>query len=128
MPYRRAVDEIARGVCTLSRMILSFSSSAERRRRLVSTTPGRSTCVPYLIAVHKDCYTAKIRRVRYSVDARKRERWGKRCASTSPPGRAGSELSDILFTHPRKKSALQQSSISKPAASLFDTLKSGLAP
>jgi hypothetical protein len=27
MPYRRAVDEIARGVCMLSRTILSFSSS-----------------------------------------------------------------------------------------------------
>jgi hypothetical protein len=43
MPYRRAVDEIARGVCMLSRTILSFSSSVQRRRRAVSTTPSRST-------------------------------------------------------------------------------------
>jgi hypothetical protein len=43
MPYRRAVDEIARGVCMLSRTILSFSSSVQRRRRPVSTTPSRST-------------------------------------------------------------------------------------
>jgi hypothetical protein len=43
MPYRRAVDEIARGVCRLSRTILSFSSSVQRRRRPISTTPSRST-------------------------------------------------------------------------------------
>ncbi len=43
MPYRRAVDEIARGVSMLSATILSFSSSAQRRRRPVSTTPRRST-------------------------------------------------------------------------------------
>ena len=43
MPYRRAVDEIARGVSMLSATILSFSSSAQRRRRPVSTTPSRSS-------------------------------------------------------------------------------------
>jgi hypothetical protein len=30
MPYRRAVDEIARGVCMLSKTILRFSSSVQR--------------------------------------------------------------------------------------------------
>jgi hypothetical protein len=30
MPYRCAVDEIARGVCMLSKTILSFSSSVQR--------------------------------------------------------------------------------------------------
>ena len=40
---RRAVDEIARGVSMLSATILSFSSSAQRRRRPVSTTPSRSS-------------------------------------------------------------------------------------
>jgi len=43
MPYRRAVDEIARGVSMLSATILSFSSSAQRRRRPVSITPSRSS-------------------------------------------------------------------------------------
>src|SRR5258708_4722557 len=42
-PYRRAVAEICRGVCKLSRTILSFSSSLKRRRRPVSTTSSRST-------------------------------------------------------------------------------------
>ena len=37
MPYRRAVAEICRGVRKLSRTILSFSSSDQRRRRLVSS-------------------------------------------------------------------------------------------
>jgi hypothetical protein len=45
MPYRRAVAEICRGVCKLSRTILSFSSSVQRRRRPVSTTSSRSTWV-----------------------------------------------------------------------------------
>jgi len=40
---RRAVDETARGACKLSRTILSFSSSVQRRRRPVSTTSNRST-------------------------------------------------------------------------------------
>jgi len=48
MPYRRAVDETARGACMLSTTILSFSSSVQRRRRPVSTTPSRSTWVLYL--------------------------------------------------------------------------------
>src|SRR5713226_8819551 len=43
MPYRRAVAEICRGVCKLSRTFLSFSSSDQRRRRPVSTTSSRST-------------------------------------------------------------------------------------
>ena len=43
MPCRRAVDEIARGACMLSTTILSFSSSVQRRRRPVSTTPSRSS-------------------------------------------------------------------------------------
>src|SRR6476619_1505544 len=49
MPYRRAVDEIARGVSMLSATILSFSSSAQRRRRPVSITPSRSSCVLHLL-------------------------------------------------------------------------------
>ena len=43
MPYRRAVAETARGARKLSRTILSFSSSVQRRRRPVSTTSNRST-------------------------------------------------------------------------------------
>jgi hypothetical protein len=43
MPYRRALAEICRGACKLSRTILSFSSSDQRRRRPVSTTSSRST-------------------------------------------------------------------------------------
>src|ERR1700684_1602580 len=43
MPYRRAVAAIWRGACKLSRTILSFSSSDQRRRRPVSTTSSRST-------------------------------------------------------------------------------------
>src|SRR5205814_7095670 len=43
MPYRRAVAATRRGVCKLSRTILSFSSSDQRRRRPVSTTSSRST-------------------------------------------------------------------------------------
>src|SRR4029077_12773692 len=42
-PYRRAVAATWRGVCRLSRTILSFSSSDQRRRRPVSTTSSRST-------------------------------------------------------------------------------------
>jgi hypothetical protein len=42
MPCRLAVDDIARGVCMLSRTIRSFSSSVQRRRRPVSTTSNRS--------------------------------------------------------------------------------------
>ena len=38
MPWRLAVDDIARGACMLSKTILSFSSSVQRRRRPVSTT------------------------------------------------------------------------------------------
>ena len=58
MPYRRAVDDIARGVCKLSRTILSFSSSVQRRRRPVSTTLKPFNLSTALIAVHKDCYKA----------------------------------------------------------------------
>jgi hypothetical protein len=43
MPYRRAVAATWRGVCKLSRTILSFSSSDQRRRRPVSTISSRST-------------------------------------------------------------------------------------
>jgi molybdopterin-binding protein len=43
MPYRRAVADICRADCRLSRTILSFSSSDQRRRRPVSTTSSRST-------------------------------------------------------------------------------------
>ena len=32
IPYRRAVDDIARGVCKLSSTILNFSSLDQRRR------------------------------------------------------------------------------------------------
>jgi hypothetical protein len=39
MPYRRAVDEIARGVSMLSATILSFSSSAQRRPNRWVTEP-----------------------------------------------------------------------------------------
>src|SRR5438552_1210740 len=42
MPYRRAVAATWRGACMLSRTILSFSSSHQRRRRPVSTTSSRS--------------------------------------------------------------------------------------
>src|SRR6516164_5064083 len=42
MPYRRAVAATWRGACKLSRTILSFSSSDQRRRRPVSTTSSRS--------------------------------------------------------------------------------------
>ena len=42
-PYRRAVAATWRGACKLSRTILSFSSSDQRRRRPVSTTSSRST-------------------------------------------------------------------------------------
>src|SRR3984957_1798423 len=42
IPYRRAVDEIARGTRKLSTTIRSFSSSDQRRRRPVSTTSSRS--------------------------------------------------------------------------------------
>jgi hypothetical protein len=42
MPWRLAVDEIARGVSKLSNTIRSFSSSDQRRRRPVSTTSNRS--------------------------------------------------------------------------------------
>jgi len=42
MPWRRAVDDIARGVSKLSNTIRSFSSSDQRRRRPVSTTSNRS--------------------------------------------------------------------------------------
>ena len=45
MPCRRAVEDIARGVCRLSMTILSFSASDQRRRRPVSTTSSRSTSV-----------------------------------------------------------------------------------
>lgn len=38
-----AVDETDRGVCKLSKTILSFSSSVHRRRRPVSTASNRST-------------------------------------------------------------------------------------
>src|SRR5215470_12716840 len=44
MPYRRAVAATWRGACKLSRTILSFLSSDQRRRRPVSTTSSRSTC------------------------------------------------------------------------------------
>ena len=37
MPWRLAVDEIARGVSKLSNTIRSFSSSDPRRRRPIST-------------------------------------------------------------------------------------------
>src|SRR5437660_11869217 len=43
MPYRRAVAATWRGASKLSRTILSFSSSDQRRRRPVSTTSSRST-------------------------------------------------------------------------------------
>ena len=43
MPWRLAVDDIARGACKLSRTIRSFSSSDHRRRRPVSMTSSRST-------------------------------------------------------------------------------------
>src|SRR3974390_731317 len=43
MPYRRALAATWRGPCKLSRTILSFSPSAQRRRRPVSTTSSRST-------------------------------------------------------------------------------------
>src|SRR5258706_1631884 len=43
MPYRRAVAATWRGACKLSRTILSFSYSDQRRRRPVSTTSNRST-------------------------------------------------------------------------------------
>ena len=43
MPYRRAVAATWRGACKLSRTILSFSPSDQRRRRPVSTTSSRST-------------------------------------------------------------------------------------
>src|SRR5664280_934185 len=49
IPYRRAVDEIARGVCKLSSTIRSFSSSDQRRRRPVSTTSSRSIRALYLL-------------------------------------------------------------------------------
>jgi hypothetical protein len=42
IPWRLAVDEIARGVSKLSNTIRSFSSSDQRRRRPVSTTSNRS--------------------------------------------------------------------------------------
>jgi hypothetical protein len=42
MPWRLAVDEIARRVSKLSSTIRSFSSSDQRRRRPVSTTSNRS--------------------------------------------------------------------------------------
>lgn len=45
MPWRLAVEDIARGVCRLSMTIRSFSSSVQRRRRPVSS---RSTSVLYL--------------------------------------------------------------------------------
>jgi len=41
MPYRGAVAATCRGACKLSRTILSFSSSDQRRRRPVSTTSSR---------------------------------------------------------------------------------------
>jgi hypothetical protein len=43
MPWRRAVDDIARGASKLSLTIRSFSSSDQRRRRPVSTTSSRSS-------------------------------------------------------------------------------------
>jgi hypothetical protein len=43
MPWRLAVEDIARGVCRLSMTIRSFSSSDQRRRRPVSMTSSRST-------------------------------------------------------------------------------------
>jgi hypothetical protein len=43
MPYRRAVAATWRGACKLSRTILSFSFSDQRRRRPVSTTSSRPT-------------------------------------------------------------------------------------
>src|ERR1035437_6557321 len=45
MPWRLAVEDIARGVCRLSMTIRSFSSSDQRRRRPVSTISSRSTSV-----------------------------------------------------------------------------------
>ena len=45
MPWRLAVEDIARGVCRLSMTIRSFSSSDQRRRRPVSTTSSRSISV-----------------------------------------------------------------------------------
>jgi hypothetical protein len=45
MPWRLAVEDIARGVCRLSMTIRSFSSSDQRRRRPVSMTSSRSTLV-----------------------------------------------------------------------------------
>lgn len=42
MPWRLAVDDIARGFSKPSNTIRSFSSSDQRRRRPVSTTSNRS--------------------------------------------------------------------------------------
>lgn len=42
MPWRLAVNDIARGVSKLSNTIRNFSSSDQRRRRPVSTTSNRS--------------------------------------------------------------------------------------
>jgi hypothetical protein len=42
IPWRLAVDDIARGAAKLSNTIRSFSSSDQRRRRPVSTTSNRS--------------------------------------------------------------------------------------
>src|SRR5438477_12099365 len=47
-PYCRAVAATWRGACKLSRTILSFSSSDQRRRRPVSTTSSRLTWSPRL--------------------------------------------------------------------------------
>ena len=58
MPWRLAVDDIARGVCRLSNTIRSFSSSDQRRRRPVSTTSKPLNLSTVLMAVHKDCYSA----------------------------------------------------------------------
>jgi hypothetical protein len=43
MPWRLAVDDIARGASKLSVTIRSFSSFEQRRRRPVSTTSSRSS-------------------------------------------------------------------------------------
>lgn len=60
MPYRRAVDETARGACKLSRTILSLLIVGP------STTPASlNNLEPFdlstaVIAVHKGCYTALV--------------------------------------------------------------------
>src|SRR4029453_1472247 len=83
-PYRRAVAATWRGACKLSRTILSFSSSDQRRRRPVATTSSRSTWALRLsLSIRTVLYNTPHSARRPSPDGY-RESWGKAKATRVP--------------------------------------------